>query len=318
MLPQDIRDHFLMHGDGEASRNAITLTGLPVDEDEPFLRLSFPSLYHGSLFLHEKSQQMLIQIAVDGQESFCSVLSGSDQGKIVHCHGRPLAGSQLVNRVASTLQEFFDLLDPDPIDDWEKQRGYDDRYWAGKTYHNYEPFLPSQEWLRHQQAPNPTQLVSFTNCQQPVSEEHFKWLEQAFQMRFPLEIREHYQKFNGGSPDKSYFLIDGRVGAIFDFESMQYPVPLGTSGQMMTELGSYEHQVEDWKWRTQFLPVYLWPLATIDNTSDCLCFSSREVDFGAIYIFATEVGVQPPLSKIANSFNEFLDTLQATRPTETP
>ena len=138
----------------------------------------------------------------------------------------------------------------------------------------------------------------FTDTERPISVADLDKIERALGLAFPPDVREHYLKRNGGSPNRYLFKRDDRVYVVQGFLSVRF----GPSHNRL------ENVFQDLKIDREILPKKLVPFA-IDPGGDYYCFSVDEVDKGAIYVFVGEHADAPERAtlRLANSLPEFIE-----------
>lgn len=302
-LPAEIRSHFISHNGGEVSRSTID-ANRSVEGQRDYYQLLFSKASVRGIKRPDATGLTVLSLAFEANRTFCVVLGPRDVGAIVEVEWFPDSPCQMIRRVANNFQEFQDQLLPDPSDEWNPRPGYKGMTWSERSYVDFAPYLPDQTTLKQRRGPKAPPHLECVECMPPVTDEHFAWIEQGFHIRVPLDIREHFQRFNGATSRKPLvYLVKGSTYRFHRFLTMQHPVPQGDDG--MTDLGDFEARCSDWKWRDKIIPAHLYPVVLAD---DILCFSSREQDFGSIWRFMSHVYEQG-FEKLADSFNEFLDML---------
>ena len=308
-LPMELRNHFMDHNGGDPSRSTITMDGNPVHKHHPYLVLSFCELHPGMVSRPPGCEYQVITIAYSSNDEFCYVLGPSDRGSIVHCLRKRYENTRYIRSVSHSFEEFLDSLETDPTEGWNRHSGWATLKPEEKTYVDFVPYLPDAATLERRRGPAVTRPLNFVDCQPPVTDEHFAWMEQGFHIRIPLDIREHFQRFNGGQPAQNlHYRSEGQMCQFNNFYHMQYRGPSDKGGEM-PDLGTFENRCFDLKWREKFIPAHLFPIAI---AYDELCFSCREEDFGSIWRWVHNI-YERGYKKLADSFNEFLNMLEVAR-----
>ena len=147
--------------------------------------------------------------------------------------------------------------------------------------------------------------VTYIRAKQPVSREEIAELEQRFNFAFPPEFVEHYLLHNGGRPEAKYLVKDDVTFILRDF----HPIKHGVPGCL------FESVFFDVKVDRKLLPAHLVPFAC-DPGDDYFCFSTREEDYGAIWMYRWDYYDEPDraVEFLAGSLPEFLAALVAVDP----
>ena len=142
-------------------------------------------------------------------------------------------------------------------------------------------------------------MINFINSQRPLTESELGEIEQQFNFRFPKDFRELYLHFNGGRPEKSRF-IDEKGPCIFhELLPIKYGNPLNI----------LETSIRRVKIDNALLPDHLVQFG-VDPGGDYFCFSSRESDFGSIYLYHMDRrDSSRAIEYLTGSLNEFLRKL---------
>jgi hypothetical protein len=115
---------------------------------------------------------------------------------------------------------------------------------------------------------------------------------------FPLEFREHYLKYNGGTPQPNCFPFDGDYYCVHQF----FPITSDRDPSL-----TLEHTYELVK---DALPHDLVPFAD-DAGGDFFCFSSAKSSFGTIYFICADDFDEPHQGVLffADNLYDFLKKL---------
>lgn len=302
-IPANVRSHFIQHNGGDASHCILN--------DGCLRRLRFVPLAESSVVHIPDAHLVGIAFARESKAgTYCVVLDADRSGRIVEVERRLDVPVRFVRFVSNSFVEFMSRLEPDPDDPWEPRHGYNQMNLDQRSYVDFVPYLPSRDAVNSLRGPVVTASIEFVNCLAPVTDEHFAWMEEAFRIRIPADVRAHYQRFNGGvikstiSDKPLCFRVRNMSHMLHEFFGMQFPTP---GRQSDTGLGYFEDVCAQWKWIDRYTPAYLWPFASSSPYGDLICFSTRQQDFGSIWRGFDEYtrGVQ----KLADSFNEFLNML---------
>lgn len=138
----------------------------------------------------------------------------------------------------------------------------------------------------------------FINTKEPVLDTDLNHLEHMLGFSFPVEVRVHYLRYNGGSPTRNLFKADDRVFVVSQFLSISH-------GKVLFET-SFRHLKED----HNILPNHLVPFA-MDPGGDYYCFSTRPEDLGTIWFFIGERYEDPARASVylAKSLTDFVNQL---------
>src|SRR5258708_7250633 len=143
-------------------------------------------------------------------------------------------------------------------------------------------------------------MITFVSTLTPLVAADLDDVEGRFGFKFPKEFRDHYLQFNGGYPEKDRFVDHAGVCIIHEF----LPIRYGNADLTL------EHSVQQVKVNSSLLPAYLVQFA-VDPGGDYYCFSTRENDYGAIYMFRMDGNPQRMGEFLSTSLNEFLGKLRS-------
>lgn len=144
----------------------------------------------------------------------------------------------------------------------------------------------------------------FINFAKPITEVEIEDIEKIFGLNFPLELKKHYLKFNGGFPLNDRFLMK------------EYDTYLSINGFMPIKF-HYE-KIKDWTLEEVYfhlrnkkaLPENFIPFAS-DLGGNKICINT---DTGEVYVVYMDLGnpMDNPdaIRKIADNFQYFIDNLE--------
>lgn len=137
----------------------------------------------------------------------------------------------------------------------------------------------------------------FENSKQSIKDSDLDRLEELVGHKLPSEFRSHYLVFNGGEPEKSFYLVDGSPLVVQEFFSITH----GESAQTVED--NYRDLVEVDK----IIPNHLLPFGR-DPGGDFYCLNMRD---GSVSVFRAEYlpKVDDCVTEIADSFGAFLEGL---------
>ncbi len=140
----------------------------------------------------------------------------------------------------------------------------------------------------------------FVETEQPITEAELDDVERTFHFTFPMQVRSHYLRYNGGSPTNYLFKKDDTVFVVHEFLPVKYGKHL------------FETSFRNLKVEAEILPKHLVPFA-LDPGGDYYCFSVRDKDAGSIWIYRGEYSDEPEraVQFIAKSLNEFVESMVA-------
>lgn len=138
------------------------------------------------------------------------------------------------------------------------------------------------------------------NTKEHITESDLTAIEQKYKFQFPHEIKEHYLRYNGGTPKKSLFIDeDGYTFVVNNFLPIKY-------GNSTLE------ETLDFLRLDQILPEWLIPFAD-DPGGDLYCFSIDEEELGAIYYWSHEYDIEDDpeehICYLCDSLTEFIEKL---------
>ena len=137
--------------------------------------------------------------------------------------------------------------------------------------------------------------LTFSNSSKGTNTDEIKKFETKFQIILPTEYIEFLLKFNGGTPNKVYFIEDDADLVINFFLS------LGDSKFNIEEY--YLDMVIEQK----LLPKGILPIGE-DAFGNIICLSCRAEDYGVVYFWDHES--ENELRELSKSFSFILDNLK--------
>lgn len=140
----------------------------------------------------------------------------------------------------------------------------------------------------------------FVDTERMITDADLDHVEGSFHFTFPKEVRNHYLRYNGGSPSKYLFSKDGTIFVVHEFLPVKYGKHL------------FEQSFRNLKVEPDILPKHLVAFAT-DAGGDYFCFSVRDKDVGSIWIYRGEYSDEPDraVQFLANSLNDFVEGMEA-------
>ncbi len=136
-----------------------------------------------------------------------------------------------------------------------------------------------------------------------LSEDRLRAFEKKIGVTLPLDYREFLKQYNGGTPDPSGFWIqvDHDGSSVHQFYGLHDgPRWCSIDGYTNIEIG---------------VPGKLLPIGD-DGVSDFICLGIRDTEQGAVFFVDHEIHPYSEpnsfegITKIANSFSEFLSSLR--------
>jgi cell wall assembly regulator SMI1 len=141
--------------------------------------------------------------------------------------------------------------------------------------------------------------MRFENSRAPVTSEALSSAEAEIGLRFPLGLREHYLRSNGGVPDPYIFRRGAMTVAISEC------LPLRVDGRGLSAMEAYRSLIQERK----ILPPYLFPFA-VDGGGNLFLVDCREDD-GWVYVWWHDVP-DNNLLDLRTGISEFWSHLQDT------
>jgi cell wall assembly regulator SMI1 len=143
-------------------------------------------------------------------------------------------------------------------------------------------------------------MINFRYTESPIVAADLDEVERRFGFRFPPEFRDLYLRFNGGRPEKDRFVDDKGTCIVHEF----MPIKNGKPGL------TFEHDFQQTKVAQSLLPEHLVPFA-VDPGGNFYCFSTRDDEVGAIFIFRTDYFDNPKRATeyLTSSLSAFLGAL---------
>lgn len=105
--------------------------------------------------------------------------------------------------------------------------------------------------------------------------EDIKVVEEKYCIKFPLDYVQFVLNYNGGHFNDAYFYKGEENIVLSEFFSFK------------EGFNTVEGMVEMFKINKQILPEFLVPIGS-DPATNILCFSTKESEFGAIYIYVDD------------------------------
>jgi hypothetical protein len=140
--------------------------------------------------------------------------------------------------------------------------------------------------------------IIFFDQEESISDRDIQQLEDLVGFKFPQSYREHILKYNGGrcKPNVYSFSEDGQIT-----ES-----DLNVFLSLPDELRDYilDYKVEDIRILENFLPI------AEDSLGNLVCICCEGEDAGRIYFWDHEREGEENIHFIADSFDEFLNSLK--------
>ncbi|MDO6819024.1 SMI1/KNR4 family protein [Zobellia sp. 1_MG-2023] len=141
----------------------------------------------------------------------------------------------------------------------------------------------------------------FLNCSNPISNVELEEIEKEIGLSFPIELKEHYLKYNGGSPVNEHYLMEDYqayiwVNSFFSFKK---------SDDDWTIEEAYSNFINKKAIPNNFIPF------ADDLGGNQICINT---DTGEVYIVYMDLGnpmeVEGAIRKIADNFQYFVDNLE--------
>jgi cell wall assembly regulator SMI1 len=150
-------------------------------------------------------------------------------------------------------------------------------------------------------------MTNFRNTEQAVSDADLDSVEQAIKHKLPKAFREHYLRFNGGTPSLNTF--PGKDG--WEESVVSQFVPVGFCARNKNLHRTLLDGLYEFMRQRNVVPPNLLPFAN-DHGGNFFCLDLKT---GAVYFFATDA-FDPDLTaeanhraaqrRLAGSFEEFL------------
>jgi hypothetical protein len=118
-------------------------------------------------------------------------------------------------------------------------------------------------------------MINFKYQSLPISDSDLDAVENRFGFTLPTHLRMMYKHANGGRPVRDLFVLDGTIYVV----DAVLPIKHSSS-----PLSTMEQSIQRLKRDRHILPDDLAPFA-VDPFGDYFCFSLRQSDYGAIYMF---------------------------------
>ena len=163
--------------------------------------------------------------------------------------------------------------------------------------------------------------LEFHDCEKQITEKEIKVIENNLDIVFPEDFKQHYLKWNGGTPNRPMFEndnIDYDYIEISDFIPMKYAYEFEDDPDFTLE----GRVVNEWK--NLEVPTYLIPYALDWGGGNYICLHK---DNGRIFYYVRDVwsdniSTEANFSKnsvfIADSFTDFLSHLYINPDDEQP
>jgi hypothetical protein len=139
----------------------------------------------------------------------------------------------------------------------------------------------------------------FIETEPGISDQDIDNVEHAYSFVFPKQFRDHYLRYNGGSPNKYLFKRDDVIFVVHQFLPIRY-------GRHR-----FEESFRNLKVEASILPADLVPFG-MDPGGDYYCFSTGPKQYGSIWMYRGEY--DDPASareKLADSLVEFIERMEA-------
>jgi cell wall assembly regulator SMI1 len=135
----------------------------------------------------------------------------------------------------------------------------------------------------------------------PVDDADIDAVENSFGFKFPDDLRATYKSSNGGRPIRGRLVCDNVTSIVDAF------LPIKHSS---SPLSTMERSIQRIKIDQRLLPEHLVPFA-VDPFGSYFCFSLRESEYGAVYMFRMERWKEPDnqAKLLAPSLTDFLARL---------
>lgn len=144
----------------------------------------------------------------------------------------------------------------------------------------------------------------FINCAKSITKSDIEEIENVLGINFPLKLKEHYLKFNGGFPINDRFLM------------VEYDTYLTINGFLPIK---YSHEeIKDWTLEQVYsnlqnkkaLPKKFIPFAS-DLGGNKICIDTEKEDIYVVYMdLGNPMEVDGAIRKIADNFQYFKDNLE--------
>lgn len=301
VIPREIRSYFIGLPGNWPSRDRLkhgekVLSGIRIGGlwDEAELKL-----------IRSADSICLFFGGYDGEELLGIELIGNERGSVYLCERKRGQSGRRGEKIADNLFAFLDMLEEDPRSDfYEHYKRFDDGgpEWVLQTYRQYEEYLPTDEELMRSSDPSRLIDLEVTHSGPGISEEYLDWIECAFRIRLPLDLRKFYSIHNGGRPTKRLIECDGQTVDL-SFHSMERSLE---GGPPAWKFGEFVEVVNMSKYRHYSYPAHMWPLGYISypRYPASLAFSTAKGEFGSIWLITIQSEVRPV--KIADSFSDFV------------
>jgi cell wall assembly regulator SMI1 len=116
--------------------------------------------------------------------------------------------------------------------------------------------------------------------------------ERDFKLSLPISLKEHLLKYNGGTPQRNFYLMGSRSFIIDRFYSLKY-------GDL-----KLEDAIDDFQITEQVIPKHLLPFA-YDPFGNIYCISLAPKEHGKIYIWLHDVEGERVF--VSDSLEEFIE-----------
>lgn len=144
--------------------------------------------------------------------------------------------------------------------------------------------------------------LAFEETKINTSESAIASLEKRLDIVLPSEYKEHILKYNGGYPNKECFDTQGGGRSKIHYFYAIYD----------GKYSNFEKSFNTFKVKEKRMLTHILPIAH-DDGGNQICISIGDNDYGYIYFWDHEKETDEPgydnMYLIANSFNEFLDSL---------
>lgn len=142
--------------------------------------------------------------------------------------------------------------------------------------------------------------IDFVDCRKPLTVDEIDRIEKSLNLRFPVALKSHYLKFNGGSPKNCIFTKSGEEFVVQEF----FPMCFGPKPDRLESI------VADLVIARAIIPPMLMPFAD-DPGGDYFCIGVDEKSAGKIYMFCNDYShdAARAIRYLSKSLDDFLSDL---------
>jgi len=154
--------------------------------------------------------------------------------------------------------------------------------------------------------------IKFTDTQKKLTEQDFRLIEQDLGISIPIQLRNHYFNYNGGTPDRTIFYDP--IGR-FDYIEIRDFIPMLYNKDFEDDQDYTLNGLAKLGWNETTIPRDLLPFA-LDWGGNYLCISltTEEIYFFARDILSDNLTIDSNFKVntrlLCKSFNEFIDSLE--------